>query len=158
MALIRKDEIGLYVSAGGWVTRPLVETQYREGQDVTTHHYGTTSLAGVGKDEHCKRGEYVEIWITTGVVAGHPPKRNYKSDGKPRFYSEMNLKLLRKKFEDAKISAHGNRVGSKVNGERELYISEEVKCMQQECADQPKIHPKKLKKKENCTLQESKRQ
>lgn len=65
--LVRKDSYGLYVSAGGYVSRPLLNpTKYKEGDDVKTHHFGGSVLAGVGKGKNTPRGKYEEFWITTG--------------------------------------------------------------------------------------------
>ena len=69
MNTIQEDQYGLYVSAGGWKTRPYGETRYKAGDKVKTHHYGGSCRAGVGKDESCKRGEYLEYWVTTGLAA-----------------------------------------------------------------------------------------
>lgn len=67
---IEKDEIGLYTNAGNWKARPVIKTQFKEGDDVATYHFGGTILAGVGKDENCKRGQYIERWTTCGTYYG----------------------------------------------------------------------------------------
>lgn len=66
MPTIKSDFLGLYVAAGGYAARPLGETQFKEGDEVKTHHFGGSIRAGVGKDSSCKRGQYLEEWTTTG--------------------------------------------------------------------------------------------
>lgn len=65
--IVKSDKLGLYVHAGGWKSRPLSESRFKLGDDIKTHHYGGTILAGVGKDKTCKRGKYIEMWITTDL-------------------------------------------------------------------------------------------
>lgn len=67
MNKIRKDEYGYYVIAGGWIARPYDNyTRFNVGDVVKTYHFGGSSMAGVGKDESCKKGKYLEEWKTTG--------------------------------------------------------------------------------------------
>jgi len=66
MAKIKSDEYGLHVQAGGWKSRPVYESQFTEGDEVKTHHYGGSMRVGVGKDKTCKRGQYLELWCTCG--------------------------------------------------------------------------------------------
>jgi hypothetical protein len=63
---ISKDKIGLYVQAGGWKSRPFHKTRFKEGDDIKTHHFGGTCVAGIGKDENCKKGQYLEYWCACG--------------------------------------------------------------------------------------------
>ena len=67
MAKVRKDKLGLYVSAGGYVSRPLSDSQYKEGDKPKTKHFGGSTVAGVGKDDTCGRGSYVEYWATSDL-------------------------------------------------------------------------------------------
>ncbi len=73
-ALIREDAIGIWVSAGGIVSRPRGETRFKAGDRVPTYHYGGSTNAGVGKDKTCKRGKYLEMWLTQGIVASEYSK------------------------------------------------------------------------------------
>ncbi len=66
MAKIKSDQFGLYVTAGGWKCRPLLRpTTFTEGMKLKTYHFGGSVYAGVGKSPECKRGQYVETWVTT---------------------------------------------------------------------------------------------
>jgi hypothetical protein len=67
MSKIQKDSFGLFVKAGGYVCRPVEQTQFQIGDTVKTAHKGGSIIAGVGKDSNCKHGEYLEYWTTTGV-------------------------------------------------------------------------------------------
>jgi len=69
MAKIRKDSIGLYVIAGGWICRRSNPTIFKEGDEGATHHFDGTVIAGVGKNNTCKRGQYIEYWCTAGIIA-----------------------------------------------------------------------------------------
>lgn len=68
MPTVKQDQIGLYIAAGGYCARPLPNkpTRFKPGDKVKTHHFSGSTKAGVGKDSSCKRGEYLEYWITTG--------------------------------------------------------------------------------------------
>jgi hypothetical protein len=69
---IFKDKIGLYTICGSYISRPFFGTIFQEGDDVNTHHFGGSTVAGVtsqGKPEthnFKKTGQY-EIWTTTGM-------------------------------------------------------------------------------------------
>ena len=68
---VKSDKHGLYVIAGGYVTRPFYGTIFKEGDDVKTHHFGGSTNAGVTfqKKELTfrKNSSDYEIWGTTGV-------------------------------------------------------------------------------------------
>jgi hypothetical protein len=69
---IKKDELGLYVIAGGWIARPFYGTCFNEGDTVKSHHFGGSTRAGVTladrKETHnFKRNGVYEIWCTTGI-------------------------------------------------------------------------------------------
>ena len=68
MAKVREDEYGLYVASGGWCARPIAETQFRTGDDVAQLHFGGSNKHGIGKDESCGRGVYLETWHGFGVM------------------------------------------------------------------------------------------
>lgn len=55
---VREDFLGVWVSAGGYVTRPMVDTKYKKGESVKASHMGGSTMAKVGD----------EIWMTTGLV------------------------------------------------------------------------------------------
>ena len=63
---IQNDEFGLFVQAGGYKCRPVTISNFKEGDEVVTHHFVGTIKAGVGKDNTCKKGRYLETWSTTG--------------------------------------------------------------------------------------------
>lgn len=69
---IKKDNFGLYTICGGWISRPIYGTQFQEGEEVKTHHFGGSTYAGVTilnkPDTHNfkKKGQY-EVWSTTGI-------------------------------------------------------------------------------------------
>lgn len=68
---VKKDSIGLYVNAEGWITRPFFGTVFQEGDKVKAHHFGGSPLAGVGFTDsaHFKKPKTHEYWSTTGVMA-----------------------------------------------------------------------------------------
>lgn len=69
MPIIKEDEHGLYVNGGNWKSREAIPntSQFKVGDEVKTHHFGGTIRVGVGKDEHCLRGQYLEYWLTAGL-------------------------------------------------------------------------------------------
>ena len=67
MSIIKKDSFGLFVKAGGYVCRPVKQSQFKINDIVKTNHVGGSTIAGVGKDSNCKKGEYLEYWTTTGI-------------------------------------------------------------------------------------------
>jgi len=68
MTTIKCDAIGLFVVAGGWICRRSHPSIFKEGDEVETHHFGGTTVAGVGKTKALKRGTYLEYWTTTGTI------------------------------------------------------------------------------------------
>ena len=68
MALIRKDAYGIFSTADGWVIRPMKDSVFVVGDTPQTKHFGGSCKAGVGKTNVCKRGEYLEYWVTTGFL------------------------------------------------------------------------------------------
>lgn len=69
MNKIKKDFLGLYTIAGGYIARPTGETEFKEGEKVETHHFGGTCVCGIGKDENCKKGSYLEYWLTSDAIS-----------------------------------------------------------------------------------------
>jgi len=70
IAKIKKDDLGLYVNAGGCITRPFFGTMFKEGDEVKTHHFGGSIRAGVtfqDKNFTHKNREY-EIWCVTEIT------------------------------------------------------------------------------------------
>ena len=69
---IKKDSLGLYVIAGGYIARPFWGTCFKEGDEVKSHHFGGSTRAGVTvtdrKETHNfkRKGQY-EYWSTTGL-------------------------------------------------------------------------------------------
>lgn len=82
-AVIKEDKYGLYIEASGYISRPVAETLFEVGETVETHHHSQTSYQGVGKDETCKRGQYLEVWAHTGMASEYRlnPKQ-YRKDHK----------------------------------------------------------------------------
>lgn len=87
-AVIKRDKEGLYVFVEGWIARPdkLVSlmtdkpltTSFKDGDSVLAHHFGGSQRVGVGKDDSCKRGEYLEYWKTHELAyypPGHPESK-----------------------------------------------------------------------------------
>jgi hypothetical protein len=67
---IKKDHLGLYVIAGGYITRPFYGTKFKEGDEVKSHHFGGSTDAGVTYNEkefNFRNGKY-EFWTTTGIT------------------------------------------------------------------------------------------
>ncbi len=79
---IKKDNIGLYTICGGYISRPFYGTKFHEGDEVKTHHFGGSTLAGVTTpdkpDTHNfkKDGKY-EKWCTTGMSEKEYLKMNF---------------------------------------------------------------------------------
>lgn len=66
MATVKEDKIGVYVNSGGYIARPVGKTRYKKSDVIKAHHFGGSPLHGIGKDETCKRGEYLETWLGCG--------------------------------------------------------------------------------------------
>ena len=66
MAVIYKDEVGIWTEAGGWIARPLLPTKFKPGDKTESKHFSETVVAGIGKLEG--RGKYSEYWMTCGIV------------------------------------------------------------------------------------------
>lgn len=65
---IKEDFLGLYVIAGGYITRPFYGTIFKEGDVVKSHHFGGSTKAGVTHiDQNFKKDGKYEIWCTTGI-------------------------------------------------------------------------------------------
>jgi hypothetical protein len=91
MTKVKKDNLGLYVNAGGYICRPFFGTCFKEGNEVRAHHFGGSTRAGVGFPAHAKfkKKETFEYWSTTGTgewESKYPDRwkiegRQYKSWG-----------------------------------------------------------------------------
>jgi hypothetical protein len=65
---VKKDHLGLYVIAGGWIARPFFGTGFQENDEVKSHHFGGSPLAGVTtKENNFRRDGIYEMWSTTGI-------------------------------------------------------------------------------------------
>ena len=67
---IKSDKFGIYVIAGGYITRPFYGTMFKEGDLVKTHHFGGSTNAGVTfREKEFKFNEkgLYEVWCTTDV-------------------------------------------------------------------------------------------
>lgn len=102
--IIQKDFLGLWVNAGGYVSRPVSSTQFKVGQDVKTYHFGGSARAGVGKDITCNKGHYLEYWITTGLLPDEM-ERLYKTmpRNKVERYIKNNWNFYQNKKFDAQM-------------------------------------------------------
>jgi len=61
MAIIRRDEIGLYAKVGGWIARPTEPSVFDEGEKVVGKHFGGSTIY-MGKVPGSRKGEYQEYW------------------------------------------------------------------------------------------------
>jgi hypothetical protein len=82
---IKKDELGLYVIAGGYIARPFWGTCFKEGDVVKTHHFGGSTRAGVTitdkkKTHNFKRGGQYENWCTTGLDSSKYKRGEYTQE------------------------------------------------------------------------------
>lgn len=81
---IKKDQLGLYTNCGGYVSRPFFGTQFKEGDEVKTHHFGGSTGGGVTSpdkpDTHnFKRDGVYEQWGTTGISETEYKKKSFKT-------------------------------------------------------------------------------
>lgn len=63
MAKIYENEGGLYAKVGGYIARPVDNTQFKKGDTTEGKHFGGSTLVGMGKLPG--RGEYKEYWRTS---------------------------------------------------------------------------------------------
>lgn len=82
---IKKDELGLYVIAGGYIARPFWGTCFKEGDEVKSHHFNGSTRAGVTvtdrKETHnFKRTGQYEYWSTTGLDSGKYKRGEYTQE------------------------------------------------------------------------------
>jgi hypothetical protein len=64
MSKIYEDEQGLYAKVGGYVVRPAGPTKFTKGDTPAGHHFGGSTLVGMGKAKG--RAKYEEYWRTPG--------------------------------------------------------------------------------------------
>lgn len=69
MTKVKKDSLGLYINAGGYICRPFYGTCFREGNEVKAHHFGGSTVVGVGVPGKAvfKDSLTFEQWSTTGT-------------------------------------------------------------------------------------------
>lgn len=67
MPKIREDSKGKYFVSEGQIVRPVDSTRYEVDTSVDASQCKGTPIYGVGKDESCGRGEYLEAWFDTGL-------------------------------------------------------------------------------------------
>lgn len=82
---IKKDELGLYVIAGGYIARPFWGTCFKEGDEVKSHHFSGSTRAGVTvtdrKETHNFKGKgQYENWCTTGLGSGKYKRGEYTQE------------------------------------------------------------------------------
>lgn len=63
MAKIYENEGGLYAKVGGYIARPVDNTQFKKGDTTEGKHFGGSTLVDMGKLPG--RGEYKEYWRTS---------------------------------------------------------------------------------------------
>jgi len=103
MAVIRKDDRGLYANVGGYIVRPLLDTQYKEGDHVDGHHYGGTTTVGMGKNKDTPKREYEEYWRTDWKGQYDLIEQRLGKDEADRFLeNERTLMRLKMKFQREK--------------------------------------------------------
>lgn len=83
---VQKDFLGLYVIAGGWISRPFYETIFEENDEVKTQHFSVVSrkkqITDVGvtfpNQNFGEKGNY-ELWCISGIVA-YEYEKTYKDE------------------------------------------------------------------------------
>lgn len=68
MPVIKQDKYGIFLNAGGYVCRPVIESRYKPGDKVPAHHFSQSTRIGVGKEDSSKPREYVENWMATRMT------------------------------------------------------------------------------------------
>ena len=94
---IKKDHIGLYTVCGGYISRPFYGTQFKEGDEVKTHHFGGSTMTGVTipdkpETHNFKKDGQYEVWSTTGISSTHYRKNQLPSNYTDR-YSDFSTYL-----------------------------------------------------------------
>jgi len=67
MPKIREDNKGKYFVSEGRIVRPVENTSFESDTSVDASQCKGTPIYGVGKDDSCGRGEYLEAWFDTGL-------------------------------------------------------------------------------------------
>lgn len=67
MPKVREDDRGKYFVSEGQIVRPVDRTEYQLDESVDATQCKGTPIYGVGKDDTCGRGEYLEAWFDTGL-------------------------------------------------------------------------------------------
>ena len=80
---IKEDELGMFVIAGGYISRPFYGTKFQVGDKVKTHHFSCSTNAGVTvadkpETHHFKKekGGQFEYWCTTGLSSYDMKKKS----------------------------------------------------------------------------------
>ncbi len=92
---IHKDFLGLYTICGGYISRPIYGTQFNEGDEVNTHHFGGSTKAGVTtrdkpETHNFKKSGQYEVWITTGTSNRQYKDKTFKLEYEGLFGSSYN--------------------------------------------------------------------
>ena len=119
---IKKDQLGLYVNCGGYISRPFFGTKFKEGDRVKTHHFGGSTDAGVTSpdkpDTHNFRKGTYEYWGTTGMSGYQYKKKEIKEGYEELFggkytnfeeYLELKTKWYEKKQNYLFKEDHNNK-------------------------------------------------
>lgn len=112
---VKKDSLGLYVTAGGYCSRPFFGTCFKEGEEVKTKHVGGSRMAYVTTSDRTFRNGDHEFWSTTGMSIRDLKNksqeelrekvdlyRSFNSEGETRLMADRNLEFSSKL--DRKIS------------------------------------------------------
>ena len=97
---IKKDNISLYVFAGGYITRPFNGTIFKEGDEVKTHHFGGSTNAGVTFNNSIFKfntrwsTSNYELWTTTGILTHDYNNKNIPSEERFNNFKSFDDYLL----------------------------------------------------------------
>lgn len=121
---VKKDEIGLYVFADGWVCRPAYGTSFKEGDSIKSKHFGGSTEAGVTYlDGNFKQvciildetADY-EMWTTTGIGSNEYKNVDMKKMKKDYEWYKEHGQPLPKEF----IINHNKRFAKKFKGKSNI--------------------------------------
>lgn len=114
MPKVRQDAEGIYMEVGGYIARPVLESRYNIGNIVDhARHKAGGIRCGIGKDENCKAGEYLETWVITGDAYDYkkdPAKywKSFEEHYRYRMGEEKALLALNMGHLDGRKSLSGN--------------------------------------------------
>ena len=67
---LRKDNIGLYIRSGGWITRPFFGTIFKEGDIINSRHFSGSALVGVNNNnDGINKKKKFEYWSISGITS-----------------------------------------------------------------------------------------